>query len=594
MRFEFTRMVAHWAGYSDPGYLSFIEDARPEVVQVGFYGAHFWGLAHTPQFKGYPAHFPIRGLKECGDWFENLNRELHKRKAKVVGHINVKFLVGDPDGEDGPRGFFKFYRELWDEKEMGPKPVEDPLELLEKNADGSLIVNHNYRIGGMAEYWGCLLNPNFRAVLKAWVKRGIERGLDGFVINYFYRHNCMCDYCKCSFKEYLNGRFGTGQLSERFGITDLASHRFKEIVGWHNPKETTPLRIEMLRFSQIANKRAFDEVFVEYGRSLKPDLILSQWNHLGNFSQINDDERCLLPPDLWGKNEDYLWYSSGGSANFTVLEEGYLGEITLQARYVRGAFEDKPFTFGKYELTRIRVAIAELAANGGAPMGFYTRFTDPAARKEIVRYYNFLERYDEIYRANKPHAEMLLLFPRIEVHEGNVGPVETFKKIGKRLLEEHTLFEVIPDDLARTDDYTRHQKVFAFYPSKIEYEKRQTRLSRFEAPETVRVSASAAAQGDEIDIHFVNYNREEPTKKRSPGGGIKDEKPIPVKGIKVSFVLPKGERVRRIEFITPETPEPKQLRSTTAGGRVRFRIPEFLVYGVARIWMKKGTVEKLR
>ncbi len=63
---EFTRMVAHWAEYADPQYLSFIEDARPEVVQVGFYGAHFWSLAHTPHGKGYPAHFPVVGLTECG------------------------------------------------------------------------------------------------------------------------------------------------------------------------------------------------------------------------------------------------------------------------------------------------------------------------------------------------------------------------------------------------------------------------------------------------------------------------------------------------------------------------------------------------
>jgi len=34
-RFEFTRMVAHWADYADPGYLSFIEEAKPEVAQVG-------------------------------------------------------------------------------------------------------------------------------------------------------------------------------------------------------------------------------------------------------------------------------------------------------------------------------------------------------------------------------------------------------------------------------------------------------------------------------------------------------------------------------------------------------------------------------
>ena len=116
----------------------------------------------------------------------------------------------------------------------------------------------------------------------------------------------------------------------------------------------------------------FDDVFVRYGRSLKPDLIVAQWNHLGNLSQIDGDERCLLPAELWGRDETYLWYSTGGAANFTDLKNHVLGEATLQARYIRGAFDDRPFTLGKYEGTRIRSAIAELAANGGAPMGFYT------------------------------------------------------------------------------------------------------------------------------------------------------------------------------------------------------------------------------
>src|SRR5688572_32574111 len=34
--------------------------------------------------------------------------------------------------------------------------------------------------------------------------------------------------------------------------------------------------------------------------------------------------------------------------------------------------------------------------------------------------------------------------------------------------------------------------------------------SRFDAPTTVRVSASRPAKGNELDFHFVNYNREEP------------------------------------------------------------------------------------
>src|SRR5262245_13739370 len=446
-RLEFTRLVAHWDAYSDPGYLPFIEAAQPEIAQVGFYGAHFWSLAHTPQFSGYPAHFPKQGLAECGAWFEELNRQLHRRGVKVVGHMNVKFLVGDPESKDGPRGFFKFYRDLWDEKQLGRRPVADPLELLERQRDGKPISNDMYSIGGMKEYWACLNNPAWRDVLKAWTKVAVARGVDGLMINYFYRHDCHCPHCVAGFKKYMAERHTPEQLRTRFAITDLAKHQFNEIVAWHDPAKSTPLRREMLRWSQIANKQAFDEVFVKYGRSLKPDFIVGQWNHIGDFSQIGGDERCLLPGELWGKDEDYLWYSTGGAAFYTDLKEGFLGEGTLQARYIRGVFDDKPFTLGKYESTRIRVAIAELAANGGAPMGFYTRFTDPKARDEIVRYYQFLKRYDDLYRANRPHGEAVLLYPRAAVHAGDLTGLAKFKQVGKELLDKHVLFDVAPDDL---------------------------------------------------------------------------------------------------------------------------------------------------
>jgi hypothetical protein len=587
--FELTRLVAHWDAYGSPDYLKFIEEAQPEVAQVGFYGAHFWSLAHTPQFGGYPANFPVRGLKELGDWFEDLNRKLHERGVKVVGHFNVEFLIGDPDGPEGPRGFFKFYRDLWDESTLGQRPVSDPLELLEKNADGSPITNRTYAIGGMSEYWACLRNPSWQKVLKAWVRQGLRRGLDGFMINYFYRHNCLCEHCRAGFRRYLTERFSKEELSAKFAIADLETHRFSEIVSWHPAAETTPLRLEMLRFSQISNKQVFDEVFVRYGRSLKPDLIVAQWNHLGNLSQIDGDERCLLPADLWGRDESYLWYSTGGAANYTDLKSRFLGDGTLEARYIRGAFGDKPFTLGKYEGTRIRAAIAELAANGGAPMGFYTRFTDPLARAEIVRYYQFLRRQDSIYRANRPQGEVALLFPRSRVHRGDVGAVELFRRLGQALLEAHVLFDVFPDDPFADTTAKRYLAVvtIAQSPASVPDALPPSR-SCFEAPFTVRVSASRPAGSEqEIDLHFVNYNRAEPPPgadgKPQTGGGIQDEKPVAVSGVAADVPLPSGARLKWVQFITPEAPGPRKLDASVENGRARFVLPEFLVYGVAQI-----------
>jgi hypothetical protein len=339
----------------------------------------------------------------------------------------------------------------------------------------------------------------------------------------------------------------------------------------------------MLRFSQTACKRAFDAVFVRDARSLKPDLILAQWDHLGDFQQISGDERCLLPPELWAKDEDYLWYSTGGAANYTDLTAGVLGEGTLQARYLRGASGGKPFVLGKYEQTRVRVAIAELAANGGAPMGFYARFKDPAARKEIVRYYRFLERYDAVYRGSRSHAEVLLLYPRSRVHAGDVTAVEAFKGLGRQLLDRHVLFDVLPDDGVTAGQRAPYRRVIAFpYAVKLP-DDLPDGLSRFEAPATLRVSASRPAAGNELTLHFVNYNRKEPEGKRSPGRGIADENPIPAGNVPVDLALPAGFRAGRVHVLSPEEPEPKEREADFRNGRLRFVVPSFLVYAIARV-----------
>lgn len=593
-RAEFNRLIAHWHEYDHPEYLKFVDEAQPQIVQLGEYGAHFYSLVHTPSYKGYPLHFPVQGIGDGGAWFEAKNRELHQRGAKVIGHFNVEFLVGDIEGPNGPTGFFKFYKDLWDEKELGPKPVADPTLFLERGRDGQFIGQKGYGIGGMHEYWACLRNPHWQTVLKAWVKRGLDRGVDGYVANYFYRHDCHCEHCQKSFRAYLAERHKPEQLKEKFGIDDVAKHEFTELGYWHPVAESTPLKREVLRWSQISNKQVFDEVFHKYGRSLKQDLITAQWNHLGYFSQIAGDERCLLPAELWGKDESYLWYSTGAAACYTDLKEGYLGEGTLQARYIRGMFDDKPFTLGKYESTRIRAAIAELAANGGAPMGFYTRFTDPAAREVIGQYYQFLKRHDDIYHANRPHAEAVILFPRTQVFDGNVAAVEEFKKNADALLDAHVLFDVRSDEPA-------HAELVKRYPQVVRSAADVQRVlaaerSRFHGPDTVRVSVSRPApdarsdKPAEMAIHFVNYNREEPPRgkddKPSPGGGIKDEKPLACEKIDCDLILEKGTEVQEVIALSPEEPEGTKLKFAVTGGRLQFTAPGFLVYRVVRIVLK--------
>ena len=217
-------------------------------------------------------------------------------------------------------------------------------------------------------------------------------------------------------------------------------------------------------------------------------------------------------------------------------------------------------------------------------MGFYARFSDPAAREVFARYYQFLERHDNLYRGNSPYAEALLLFPRKAIWQGNLEPLEEFRKMGRNLLDNHVLFDVLPDDLATPEILAKYRATI----NPVSYSlPSPNRLSRFDAPATLRVCANRPAKGKEIDLHFVNYDRDELPKrangKPNPGRGPADERPKAVSGAGVSFVLPAGVKVSEVEVISPEYEKPLHPDFRLTDGRISFTLPKFLVYAVARL-----------
>jgi hypothetical protein len=50
--------------------------------------------------------------------------------------------------------------------------------------------------------------------------------------------------------------------------------------------------------------------------------------------------------------------------------------------------------------------------------------------------------------------------------------------------------------------------------------------------------------------------------------------------------LPPKAAVASIEFITPELADAQRLDFTTERGRAKFTLPQFLVYGVARVRLR--------
>ena len=148
----------------------------------------------------------------------------------------------------------------------------------------------------------------------------------------------------------------------------------------------------------------------------------------------------------------------------------------------------------------------------------------------------------------------------------------------------HVLFDIVPDDLATPARLADYRQVFKVSAGDGEGEGERAAanlagmdVSRFEAPRTVRVSASRPAAGAELTVHFVNYDRTEPREKRSAGSGIVDERPRSVSGIQADLRLPPGTRATSVVVLSPEYPGPRDVRFEPAQGRVGFTVPEFLV-----------------
>jgi hypothetical protein len=258
-------------------------------------------------------------------------------------------------------------------------------------------------------------------------------------------------------------------------------------------------------------------------------------------------------------------------------------EPTLLLRYVRGAGGGRPCIVSQWERVKIRAAMAGLAANGGVIPGRIANFNDPQSRQELVRFFRFMKQHDDIYHASTAAGECVLLYPRSQVHEGRfTEAMSAFNAVGFKLLDDHVLFDVLPDDIATPDNLARYRRVFTISSLGEMRPEYYDSLSRFEAPSTVRVSASRPEKGNIWDIHFVNYNRKEPPENERTGLAA-DENPIPVSGVKADLVSPAGLSVRKIEWMTPESPESRELRIENAGNRVHFTAPGFLVYAVARV-----------
>src|SRR5579885_944511 len=619
--------------------IDYLRRVRPDVLHASIFGPELLGA--LPSGGGVYGVTPMRPkgittVREYLAWWKKVIAEAHRLGIKVQATFSMTMVYDTPARD---RGFFKYYNERWEADILGPKPVANPAELLQRDALGRVLMGPPGQNPEDYAYAGCPNSPHWRQLMKQMVKAGIEAGFDGFMVQFNYRYECLCPYCRRAFRRFLLANHTPEFLRDRLGIADTAASlldttrgRGPDLVpaGVQADDHPGPLELEAWQFTSQSLKNTLDEVFLEYGRSLKPDLMVSIWAHHRSFlvpgvdyskEGINPfNERILLPPDRWGRGEDYIWVCLGQIRS--RLAEHNAGDASLSAKFIYSLSGGKPFVMAKYDDARPRLNLAEAWAHRGIGLAL----DRPGFAEALAPYYAFVKRYRDLYHPAEPYADVALLFPRRAMYRDDAAFLTPLDRFARALFEGHTLFDLVMDQHLPRTDLSRYRAVLlptTTYLSPADrrqleaYRKaggaivvagrappagqpaaplaervfvtpdlarpdelgtflRQsagTPMSGCEAPWTVQMTAWQQPQRRRLIVHLVNYDRDE------AGPGL--ENPRATRPFRVRLRLPQGARLGAVRFATPEQPEPVRLPATLENGQAIFEEPGFLVYGLA-------------
>lgn len=616
--------------------LPYLQQARPQIVQIGNYGAMFHGYAENPKSTGWPMNLPVAGEAAALAFQRELNDKVHALGLRVVGHFRVMKVMGNWKEQTG---FVEYYNQRWPEKLLGPKPHPNVAELLQRDALGEPIQQGRYN---QSQLVLCLSSPHARTMLKRMLKVAIDSGCDGVNTNFNYHFGCVCPYCQASFKTWLDKRLSPAELQAKLGINDLERHTFAaipaHIPGYPDPETATELDWLAARWAGEHFKRMFDEIFLDYGRSLKPDLLVATWNHLSQVSL--KEERAFTPIDQWGAGEDFFWYSGGAAfvGKNLNLVEGKAGDAWLSALYVRELAGGKPFVLGKYDGIRLAASMAEGYATGGLGMGRYMRFESPEGFQTLARYTRFMHEHRHYYDGAAVLADAALVLPRQSVLNRRPASLDEFRSLGQALVERQVPLDVLVDQRLSRERLQSYRAVIlpaveslsdAQFDLLKEYaaaggrllvrgacgnldEQGAPRTEEAKLPMAMTIAGSTAAEaadairrelrkrgGSVIDspwtvrvasysqpgrqlLHLVNYNRDEQAP-QIKGNGPANENPLPVERVAVKLPLPTGKQVKSVTLLAPDREQPLSLEHQTEAGQVSFVVPRVLVYAVCVI-----------
>ncbi len=448
--FWFNRMAEYWVMPQHLDLVEHVSRAKLQVVQTGTFGPMFYGLADDAGVDRNWPGMPLVGIEENLALAAECIPQIQAAGAKVVAQMSLGWHYGD---HERSKGLFGVWDQLWTDELLGPAPQVALEDCLQRTLDGGLrswpIEGRPYRT-----YSGCVCNPHWLALLKPMVEKAIEVGVDGFNAHHNFEQFCQCTYCRSYLGQRLDEEFDAGELRQVLDADGPPSGTEYDKPLVARADAPPELRDRFARLCQKVlyrrRKEFFDALFIDFGRALKPDLLLAQWYHKYDLGVW--DERCLLPASQWARDEDYIWYSQGGNKNYSSLEHGYLADTGLPARYTYAMSGGKPMVLNKYDGQRLRLSIAEAGANHSAALGSHAWAEERMAIEgsdytgPIERYQSFLAAHDGLIHPAKPWSQVGLVYPRRAELEQEQECLDALKTLGRFMEDGHVPFDILLDE----------------------------------------------------------------------------------------------------------------------------------------------------
>ncbi|NLF19729.1 MAG: hypothetical protein GX595_21060 [Lentisphaerae bacterium] len=450
----------------NPDYVPAVATAPPALLHLGkdVVFNHAWGpvraLGGENQAYGHGEAITRLSPEEAAARLDGLRQmvaALHEAGVRyVTPYICGMTLNGDPQRRSG---FWEFY-DHWDDYRglgLGPRPAQDPLEWLQRNADGTPRLYYRYDIDAgfyppfkdNHRYAACWHTTGWRTWLLEVVRFVARTGCDGVFVDNGCSQKSRSPAALAAFRAFLKERWTAAQARDLLGIADL------DAAAFPGDRDEGLAAVEMQRFwcatlrDQMAAIRAAGTAelgrdFVVFPNGGRPSEIQAA---------LSDTDFVMFEKSIgeYGTNPGLVLQPVFDGVTLRVINDSLFD--LLFVRSLRSRVRPIILTRGGYPSTRpewvlnpdaARLGMAECAAfSGGGGFLLTPRFD--AYHDALNDLRAFIEGHPDLHAGLLPWTDTAVLALAEQVWHGNSDHMGQVRRLTPLLADAHVRFDLLPE-----------------------------------------------------------------------------------------------------------------------------------------------------